>query len=281
MSVEIDTTLSKITEDDVRRYETDGAICLRGIFSETWRKQIADGIEQGLAKPGPYGRVQSDPGDPGFFFTDYYVWRHIPVLKRFAEESPGAAVAARLTRSKQINYFFDGIFVKKPGTVKATTWHQDQVYYNVDGQKIIVLWIPIDPVTKATCLSFVRGSHRWGKNYVPVLIKGNRVPEGLGPEFEPAPDVEANRAQYDILSWDMEPGDCIAFQPMMLHGAAGNTLPIQRRALQTTWLGDDCVYAARKVEVEPRIEGRAFKNGERLVDEAIFPKVWPRAHAAA
>lgn len=281
MTAEIDRILTKITEDDISRYETDGAICLRGIFAGNWREMIAQGIEQDLAKPGPYGRVQSDPNDPGFFFTDYYVWRHVPVLKRFAAESPGAAVAAKLTRSKQINYFFDGVFFKKPGTTKASTWHQDQIYYNVSGKQIIVLWIPIDPVTKETCLSFVRGSHRWGKNFVPVLIKGNRIPEGLGPDYEPAPDVEADRSKYDVLSWDMQPGDCIAFQPMMLHGAAGNSLPIQRRALQTTWLGDDCVYVTRPVEVEPRIEGRSFRDGERLTDEAIFPKVWPRPHVGA
>ena len=66
---------------------------------------------------------------------------------------------------------------------------------------------------------------------------------------------------------------------MMLHGAAGNTLKIRRRAHQSTWLGDDCVYGARQVEVEPRIEGRPFKNGERLTDPAIFPQVWPRTGA--
>ena len=274
---ETERVLSRIAETDIRALESDGAICLRNMFSEKWRALIAGGIARDLAHPGPYARTQSDPDDPGFFFTDYYAWRHTPELERFARESPGAAIAAKLTRSAQINYFFDGVFVKNPGTTKKTNWHQDQVYYNVDGNQIVVLWIPIDPVTTETCLSFVRASHRWGKNFIPVLLKDSRVPEGLGPEYVPAPDVEAERENYDILTWDMKPGDCIAFHPMMLHGAAGNSLKIQRRALQTTWLGDDCVYAVRPVEVEPRIEGRPFKAGERLTDESIFPKVWPRA----
>ena len=277
MSSETDTVLSKISESDISALETDGAVVLRGMVGRKWLDLIAAGIEKDLKTPGPYGRVQSDPDDPGFFFTDYYAWRHVPELERFARESPGAAIAAKLTRSKQINYFFDGVFVKNAGTKKTTNWHQDQVYYNVDGNQIVVLWIPCDPVTKETCLSFVRGSHRWGKNFIPVLIRGNVVPAGLGPDFEVAPDIEGNRDKYDIMTWDMQPGDIIAFHPMMLHGAAGNTLPIGRRALQTTWLGDDCVYAPRKVEVEPRIEGRVFTPGERLTDEKIFPKVWPRA----
>ncbi len=281
MTAETDQLMAKVRESDIQDLERDGAICLRGMFSQKWRDLIAEGIESDLKNPGPYGRTQSDPDDPGFFFTDYYMWRHVPELKRFAVEGPGGGIAAKLVRSKQVNYFFDGLFVKDPGTKKPTNWHQDQVYYNVNGNQIVVLWIPLDPVTKETCLSFVCGSHKWGKHFIPILIKGNKVPQGLGPEFEAAPDIESNRDQYDILSWDMQPGDCIAFHPMMLHGAAGNTMKIRRRALQSTWLGDDCVYGARQVEVEPRIEGRPFKNGERLTDPAIFPQVWPRTGAQA
>ena len=68
------------------------------------------------------------------------------------------------------------------------------------------------------------------------------------------------------------------FHPLCLHGASGNPLPIRRRAIQTVFLGDDCVYGERMEEVEPRIEGHDFKKGDRLGDvESVFPKVWPRS----
>ena len=28
--------------------------------------------------------------------------------------------------------------------------------------------------------------------------------------------------KYELLGWDMEPGDCLVFQAMIVHGAAGN-----------------------------------------------------------
>jgi len=37
--------------------------------------------------------------------------------------------------------------------------------------------------------------------------------------LEPVPDVEANRDQYRILGWAMEPGDAVAFNYLTLHGA--------------------------------------------------------------
>lgn len=282
MASEIDSVLARVTDGDIRTFEEDGAVVLRGLYAKMWIDLIEAGIERALKTPGPYGRVQSAPDDPGFYFTDYYLWRHVPELKRFALEGPGGAMAAKLTRSKQINYFYDGLFVKEPGTVKPTLWHQDQPYYNVDGKKLVIMWIPVDPVSPEACLRLVRGSHRWGRWFVPKFVRSDRALIGADERFEPVPDVDAEPENYDVLAWTLEPGDCIAFHPMMLHGAAGNPQQkTRRRAISTTWLGDDAVYGERQAEVEPRIEGRVFRAGERLTDPAIFPKVWPREQASA
>jgi len=287
MTNEIEAALARVGEEDVRTFERDGAVCLRGVYGERWLELIRAGIERDLESPGPYWRVQSAPGDPGFFGTDYYMWRRISELRRFALEGPGGAVAARILRSNQINYFYDGLFVKEPGTEKPSLWHQDQVYYNVDGRKVAVMWIPVDPVARENCLELIGGSHAWGKSFVPRMIKDARTLERPPAGYEELPDIEAQRERYRILSWDMEPGDCIAFHAMMLHGSRGNRSTSRRRALQTTWLGDDAVYGLRPGEVEPRIEDETYNQvktlrpGQRLDDERIFPKVWPRAEARA
>jgi len=167
--------------------------------------------------------------------------------------------------------------VKEPGTTKRTLWHQDQVYYNVDGRQVLVMWIPVDPVSRDVSLELVRGSHAWGKSFVPRMIKSDRILDGTGSVYEPVPDIDAHRDQYEILAWEMEPGDCIAFHAMMLHGSRGNhSLTRRRRAISTTWLGDDATYGVRPGEVEPRIEDHPFNPGDRLTVERVFPKVWPR-----
>lgn len=278
MSTESQRVHVSITDDDVAQFNRDGAVCLRNVFETKWLALIAEGLEQALAESGPYSRQPSPKDDPGQFFTDYFMWHRVPVLRRFAVESPAGAIAARLLDSEQINFFFDGLFVKEPGTVTHSRWHQDQPSYNVDGWQVVVIWIPVDPVQKDSALELVGGSHRWGKWFLPEYFSGTqRNHDASDALYAALPEIDADRSRYDILSWDMQPGDCVAFHAMMLHGSQGNRSKVRRRrALSTTWLGDDAVFGERPFEPDPVIEGHALRAGDRLNIEPTFPRVWPR-----
>ena len=65
-------------------------------------------------------------------------------------------------------FYHEHILVKEPGTSKRTPWHHDQSYYPVDGEDIVSLWIPVDPVPIESAIKFVKGSHAWGKWFKPV-----------------------------------------------------------------------------------------------------------------
>ena len=277
MNLTISQVLSSISDSDIEAFWRDGAIPLRGIFSEEWLKLLALGIEKTVANPTPYGRVQSKHDDPGWFFTDYYMWRYYSEFEKVAKEGPGGAIAAKILGSETINYFYEGLFLKEPGTVRASDWHQDQPYYNVDGQKLCVLWIPLDPVAKDISLRVVRGSHLAGKWYQPTFFAQERTLLGAEALFEPTPNVDSNPDDFEILSWELDVGDIVVFHPLCLHGARGNPSQYRRRALQTVFLGDDCVYGNRMQEVEPKIEGHNFTAGDRLNVDHVFPKVWPRS----
>ena len=91
-------------------------------------------------------------------------------------------------------------------TESNTHWHQDQPYMAVDGWQFCSNWIPLDPITKEITIEFVRGSHKWGRMFAPFdsLTNGSRHPSKV---FERCPDIEAARSDYDIISWELEPGD--------------------------------------------------------------------------
>ncbi len=59
------------------------------------------------------------------------------------------------------------MLTKDPGTATSTPWHHDQSYYPVDGDDVVSLWMPVDPVDRAQSAVFVEGSHRWGRWFVP------------------------------------------------------------------------------------------------------------------
>ena len=276
------STLS-VTERDVETYERDGVVCLRGVFDRHWIDLLAEGVEKDIRAPGPLHTLQQTAAEPGFFLTDFCMAQRFAEFREFLFESPVAEIAARIMRSRRINFFYDAIWVKERGTPKRTRWHQDQPYYPIDGTQMCGCWTPLDPVSRNVCLELVRGSHRWQRWFQPELTRTGRDLYAPDSPYERMPDIQADRGAYDIVAFDMEPGDCIVFHGLTVHGSPGNaSLEHRRRALSTIWLGDDTVFAARPGPVRPLFEGHGLVPGDPL-DCEYFPRVWPRAagqHAA-
>ena len=100
------------------------------------------------------------------------------------------------------------------------------------------------------------------------------------------PDIESNRASYDILGWDYEPGDVILFHGHILHGACGGIdSPNPRRAHASLWAGSDVQYLHRPGQIIP--DPRALyahkpKTGQPLSDfPDVFPVIWSPDEAGA
>ena len=264
----------EISQEDIKTYQEDGVVCLRGVFDNYWLDLVSVGIEAALKTPGPNGENFSNSGEEGAFFGDLDMWHRHDEFMEFNLRSPAAEIASKVMESEKINFFYDQMFVKEKGTNISTPWHQDQPYWAISGRQISSLWLPLDPVSKDGSLELVAGSHNWGVEYNPQHFSNNSPYENTGlPEM---PDIEGNRDEYNILSWDTEPGDCIIFQAMTVHGAKGNSSPVnRRRVLSTRWAGDDTRYAEKEGEVAIPTFETYLKHGDKF-EGATFPQVWPK-----
>lgn len=264
------STTPLISEDDIAAFQRDGAICLRGIFSE-WISTITAGIERNLREPGQYAANNLTPGEPGGFFDDYCNWARIPEFESVVMRSPAAAIAAAITRSNTAQFFHDHVLVKEPGTQKPTPWHQDIPYYFTDGNQTVSFWIPVDPVREAT-LRLIAGSHLWDKWVLPVRWKDDSNFYGETDQYRPVPnpDIETD---LKVLEWEMEPGDAVLFDFRTAHGARGNPTSERRRVLSLRWVGDDVRYAERPGKTSPPYPGHGMVPGQRLRED-WFPVVW-------
>ena len=73
----------------------------------------------------------------------------------------------------------------------------------------------------------------------------------------------AHPERYEILGWDMVPGDGLVFQAMIVHGSAGNlSATTRRRAWATRWTGDDARFCVRKGEVGYPLEDPGLRHGD-------------------
>lgn len=272
-----------VTEDVVRRYREDGAVCIRQAFDPHWVSVVEAGVSRNLAEPSDYaGTLKEGEADRGGFFDDYCNWQRIPEYRDFVYASPAGAMTARLMESRSSVFYHEHLLVKWPGTLKRTPWHHDQPYYPVNGRQNVSLWMPLDPVSKASCVQFVRGSHDWERWFVPrkfaternyAIEDASAKPMLEDRAFEDVPLIDEHPEDYEILAWDMEPGDVIAFHMCTLHGAAGNqSLTDARRVLATRWLGDDARFATRPWEVSPTATGGLSPGDPMACD--LFPLVW-------
>lgn len=268
-----DKAAREITADEIAEYQHNGVVKLAAIFDMEWIEHLRQAVDIAMAEPGPYAEEYAQ-GD-GRFFGDLDVARRHAGVRDFVYNSPAAEIAGTIMVSNKINFFYDQLLVKEPGTPVATPWHQDQPYWAVSGQQVASIWLPLDPVASESSLKYVRGSHRWGAHN-PHNFIDNTPYEGTGlPEL---PDIEARRGEYEILGWDMEPGDCLVFQGMIVHGAGGNAdLAHRRRALATRWTGDDARYEVRNGQVAIPTSDPGLEHGE-LMDCEDFPVIWRREH---
>jgi len=260
-----------VTQDHVDRYQRDGVVLIEGLFAD-YVEPLRRGVETNMTEPGDYAAENLKDGETGRFFDDYCNWRRIPEFEDAILNSPAAAVAADLMGSDSVQVFHDHVLVKEPGTSKPTPWHQDGPYYFVEGRQTVSFWSPLDPVETAT-LRCVAGSHLWEKPVLPTrwLSEANFYPDESAYMPVPDPDAEGMR----ILEWPMKPGDAVAFNFHILHGARGNETASRRRAFSLRLVGDDARYVERPGRTSPPFPGHDMKPGQRLRED-WFPVIWTR-----
>lgn len=259
-----------VTAGEREDYEHDGVVCLRGIFPLEWIGFLAAAAEEAMANPGPHAEEYENKNGSGRFFGDLELAGRLPSFRRFVHESPAAEIAGRLMGASRINFFYDQLLVKEPGTAARTPWHQDQPYWAVSGRQVCSLWLPLDSVHEDVSVEYVCGSHRWPE-FNPAHFSDGSAYADTG--LPPLPDIETERSKYRIAAFSMAPGDVLAFQAMIVHGAPGNTGKFRRRALSTRWTGDDARYCVRRGEVAIPTTDPGLKHGERM-DCERFPLVW-------
>ena len=150
-----------ITDAERADYERDGVVCLRGIFPLEWIAFLSGAVDEAMANPGPHAEEYEGEDDSGRFFGDLELAERLPSFRRFVLESPAAEIAGRVMGASRINFLYDQLLVKEPGTAARTPWHQDQPYWAVSGRQVCSLWLPLDPVPENVSVEYVRGSHGW------------------------------------------------------------------------------------------------------------------------
>ena len=274
----------RFSESAVQRdaYENDGVVLIQDLLNDEQLNLISIGIDKIIANPSKRHVDYVNEGEGGQrFFYDAALLSAIEEIETAVRSSCLAGVVAKTMNSSIATAFYVSIFSRSEGALKRTPWHQDLPYWAADGLQACSTWIPLDPVPRSTALEFVRGSHLWDVFVRPDFCDQPR--EGYLPDentrAEPFPDIESNRDGYDIIGWEMDPGDGLLFHGMTAHGGSGGLLPgLGRRAISIQWLGDDMVYTPKEGKVDPdftvELTAAGLQTGGPVACD-LCPVLWP------
>ncbi len=251
---------------------------LRAALTPNQIAALANAVEFNMAHPSEWASDYTPIDQGGRFFGDYVSWQRIEAYRDMALHSQLPGAARTLMGSAEVRFFHEHVLVKEPGTAEITPWHHDQPYYCVDGRQNVSFWISLDAVPAPAGVEFLAGSHLWNRRFIPrKFIDGAAYidcGDDGGGEFELVPDIDAERDDHRILSFDVQPGDAIAFSFRILHAAPGTAgiIDARRRAVSLRYVGDDAVFALRPWLHSPPFESLGLVVGQPLNDPR-FPLI--------
>ena len=259
-----------LSRDELDAFERDGVALVKGMFDADWIERMSAALDVILDTPSERMGDLNPEGKPGKFVYDNYIWTFNDEFRALACDSPVPEIAAAAMNSERVNLLYDFVLVKEPNSPHGETrWHQDTYGNPCEGNQTMGLWLSLDHVTaESGAVEWVRGSHLSGRRFEPTttgdpdrhsFLSGHDADVASArPEdqVEPMPDIKNNRDDYDIISFETEPGDCLIAKLGLLHGAPGNVTDRRRRAIGYRLVGDDAWYAVRATARSIRSDAR-------------------------
>lgn len=210
--------LSRLTDDQIKFYKEEGYLILPGMISP----------EEAAAL---YGEVMQIMEIIGLGTTKLKQSReYLPDshLDAFVNSENLRGYASALMEG-EASVYLPFTAVKSGGGGGEFHYHQDNQYTRFDGPGIN-LWFGLMPMTEQNgCLKVVPRSHL----------------NGTLPSYSPENDGH-KAVTFDPESFVpilMQPGDCVAFSRLTVHGSGPNTTPEHRVAYAVQYNRDDVNYS--------------------------------------
>ena len=250
-----------LSESIVTEWREKGGVKIPQLLNTAELSACREFYDWILANPSPVA-TQFYESDHNSFYNDvgqadgYY-----PLAEALFDACPSLRETVQsIFGPDNQNIWFLGyeVFHKKGGAGRHTPFHQDASFSPFHGKHLVRLWIPFERTPKAHCLEVISGSHRgplFNPNKILMTDPATHAADGVDdttPCFDSeedlramprVPDILADPDAYDVLSWDLDPGDAVAFHLATLHGNAPvDARHPERNTLILGFFGDDCIY---------------------------------------
>ncbi|MFC4776256.1 phytanoyl-CoA dioxygenase family protein [Paenibacillus sp. GCM10023252] len=198
------------------------------------------------------------------------LWQHSEEAAAFTLARRFAKIAADLMGVDGVRIYHDQALFKEPGG-GHTPWHQDQIYWPLDTDKTITLWMPLVDVSEEVgSMTFASESHKVG--YINKMVISDESHKTLAEYIE-------GKGFEKVSYGAMKAGDATFHAGWTLHSAPGNPTDTMRKVMTIIYVADDTVIAepdsnARKSDLAQWFPG--LKPGD-MAASPINPLVYSRS----
>ncbi len=224
--------------------ESDGFVILRGVYGDSFLRRIRKMTDEVIEF------FNSDRFDP---FEKYYLKHRTDqgvlydLYQRFPEYQTMAKNELILDTLESVlgpNIFMyeNSLVYKPPGKRNGVPFHQDFISRPNEPIKYVA-WMALDKITKDNgCLYAIPGSHKNG------FLKWHRV-KG---ETHHDRIVPGQFDENDAVALEMEPGDVLVFNMLVVHGSKEVHTESPRRAYRVSYQNFDHIFTPRGTPIVMR-----------------------------
>jgi ectoine hydroxylase-related dioxygenase (phytanoyl-CoA dioxygenase family) len=237
-----------LSEQQIEAFRLNGHTVLRGVAAPEeiavyeplinhWVKKL-NYHDKPVAERDTYGKA---------FIQVSNLWVESEAIRRFALAKRFAKIAADLLGVDGIRIYHDQALFKEPGG-GHTPWHQDQIYWPLDGVDTVTMWMPLVPVSEEIgSMTFASDSHKQG--YISKAVISDESHRTLSEHIE--------KKGYETLSYGaMDAGDATFHAGWTLHSAPGNPTETMREVMTVIYYPD----GARISEPDSKARINDLKN---------------------
>lgn len=225
-----------LTPEQIAAYDRDGHILLRQVASASeielyepvishWVRKL-NGHDKPLEERDTYGKAFIQAGN---------LWQASEAIARFVLARRFAKIAAELMGVEGVRIYHDQALYKEPGG-GHTPWHQDQIYWPLDTDKTITMWMPVVPISEQVgSMTFASGSQRLG--YINKMVISDESHRTLAQYIE-------GKGFEKVTYGAMAAGDATFHAGWTLHSAPGNPTETMRKVMTIIYIADGLRIAA-------------------------------------
>jgi ectoine hydroxylase-related dioxygenase (phytanoyl-CoA dioxygenase family) len=224
-----------LTAEQIESYRQKGHILLRGLARpdevSVYRRVISDLVREHNYHTKPieerdtYGKA---------FIQISNLWQMSEKAKRFVLARRFAKAAAELMGVPAVRIYHDQALFKEPGG-GHTPWHQDQIYWPLDTDKTITMWMPLVPIPEEVgSMTFASGTHRNG--YISRQVISDESHKTLKEYIE-------SKGLEQINYGAMAAGDATFHSGWTVHSAPPNPTDRMREVMTVIYIADGLTVA--------------------------------------